>query len=39
VQQIVSQYKGSVQLEAVVNQGSTFRLTFPIADSSDNGVI
>jgi signal transduction histidine kinase len=39
VQQIVSLYKGSVQLESVVNQGSTFRLTFPIADSSDNGVI
>jgi two-component system sensor histidine kinase/response regulator len=39
VQQIVSMSGGSMQLESVVNQGSTFRFSLPLSDSSDKGVL
>jgi signal transduction histidine kinase len=39
VQHIVSMYGGSMQLESVVSQGSTFRFSLPLAESSDKGVL
>jgi two-component system phosphate regulon sensor histidine kinase PhoR len=39
VQHIVSSYGGSLQLESAVGQGSTFRFSLPLADSSDKGVL
>jgi signal transduction histidine kinase len=39
VQYIVSMYGGSMQLESVVSQGSTFRFTLPLSDASDKGVL
>jgi signal transduction histidine kinase len=39
VQHIVSMYGGSMQLESVISQGSTFRFSLPLAESSDKGVL
>jgi two-component system phosphate regulon sensor histidine kinase PhoR len=39
VQHIVSMYGGSMQLESVVSQGSSFRFSLPLSDSSDKGVL
>jgi len=39
VQHIVSMYGGSIQIESVVSQGSTFRFTLPLSDASDKGVL
>jgi two-component system sensor histidine kinase/response regulator len=39
VQHIVSMYGGSIELESVVNQGSTFSFSLPLSDSSDKGVL
>jgi len=39
VQHIVSMYGGSMQLESGVSQGSTFRFSLPLAESSDKGVL
>jgi len=39
VQHIVSMYGGRMQLESVVSQGSSFRFSLPLSDSSDKGVL
>jgi len=39
VQHIVSMYRGSMQLESVISQGSTFRFSFPLSDAGDKGVL
>jgi two-component system phosphate regulon sensor histidine kinase PhoR len=39
VQHIVSRYSGSLQLESAAGQGSTFRFSLPLAESSDKGVL
>jgi signal transduction histidine kinase len=39
VQQILSLYRGSMELESAPHQGSTFRFTLPLSAASDTGAL
>jgi len=39
VQQILSIYRGSMELESAPHQGSTFRFTLPLSAASDTGAL
>jgi two-component system sensor histidine kinase/response regulator len=39
VQQILSLYRGSMELESAPHQGSTFRFTLPLSEAGDKGVL
>jgi signal transduction histidine kinase len=39
VQQIVAMYGGTIELESVPHQGSTFRFTLPLSEAGEKGVL
>jgi signal transduction histidine kinase len=39
IQQILSLYRGNLEIESVPQQGSTFRFTLPLSEAGDKGVL